>query len=215
MSYRVDNVPWWLKILWLPYSYFIAACFYGANLLWDKTCKKQFRNAENLDGYKNHIFCIWHENLPAYFITNTHYTKPYVWLNHPVWFMKPIHLVLSWMGTEKIVLGSSGHSGKEGLKVVIGYLNKGFNTLVSTDGPHGPVKVVKDGVLQMSLKTGLPIVPVRYRMSRSFRLSTWDRKIIPFPFTTIEVFYEKPVFVTEENYEFAKAELTEILNGRT
>jgi len=208
VPYLVNNIPWWLKPFFLLYSYFLAGCFYLANLIINKTCKKQCIGLENLVAFENHIFCIWHESLPTYFITNIRYQKPYVWLNHPIWFMKPIHLVLKWMGTQKIVLASSGHSGKEGLKIVIDYLKNGFSTLVSTDGPNGPVKVVKEGVLQMSLKTGLPVIPVRYKISRSFTLPTWDGKVIPIPFSTIQIIYEDPVFVTEENYMGAKDKLT-------
>ena len=145
-------------------------------------------------------------------MANLKYDRPYAWLNHPIWFMKPVQLCLEWIGTKEIVLASSGNSGREGLNKIIELIKEGHSTLVSTDGPRGPLKKVKDGVLQMSLKTGLPIIPILYEFSASYTIPTWDKKIFPFPFSTLTVVYDKPVLVKEENYEEAREELTRLLN---
>jgi len=51
------------------------------------------------------------------------------WLNHPAWYMKPIHVLLHLTGVEHICLGSSGNNGMAALENVIGYLKQGYSTL--------------------------------------------------------------------------------------
>ena len=153
---------------------------------------------------------MWHDNLVPYFMVYTRYKAPYVWLNHPAWFMKPIHILLKLICTQEIALGSSGFSGKAALEEVIDYLKRGYNTVITPDGPSGPVKELKRGVLDMSLASGIPVVPLKIRTpKRSILKATWDKKRIPLPFSTITVEFGKPVIVNEENYEIAKREIVE------
>jgi len=109
--------------------------------------------------------------------------------------------MLKWAGVEKIFLGSSGHDGRDALEKVVGHLKKGYNTLVACDGPAGPYKEVKAGVLEMSLNTQIPIIPITFRLTRFFTLSGWDKKRVPYPFSTIYVDYRPKVVVTKANYE--------------
>ena len=131
-----------------------------------------------------------------------------IWMNHPAWYMKPVHVLLKLTGIKHICLGSSGNSGKQALAEVISFLKQGYSTTVACDGPAGPDHILKPGVLQMSADTGAPIIPVRFRCSRSFRLGSWDKKVIPMPFTKIIVQTGKPVFVTNENFEQSREALT-------
>ena len=126
-------------------------------------------------------------------------------MNFPAWHMKPIHILLKLIGTKKLALGSSGHSGKAALKEVIGYLKQGYNTVINPDGPSGPVKKLKHGVLEMSLATGVPVIPLKIITSKKIEFSkTWDKKRIPLPFSVLTVEYGEPVQVTAETYEEAK-----------
>ena len=153
---------------------------------------------------------MWHNNLVSYFIVYTKYKVPYVWLNHPAWFMKPIHILLKLIGTRKIALGSSGFSGKAALDEVVYFLKKGYNTLITPDGPAGPVKKLKNGVLDMSLASGIPIIPLKINTNKEFILkATCDKKRFPMLFSTIIVEFGNPVIVTNENYELSKKEIIE------
>ena len=125
-------------------------------------------------------------------------------MNHPSWVMKSIHYWLRLSGVNELALGSSGNSGKEALQKVILFLKKGYNTLITPDGPAGPPHVLKPGVLQMSIETGIPIVPLKIIPSHFITIPTWDKKRIPLPFTTIRVVYEKPIIVSGCNMEERK-----------
>jgi hypothetical protein len=79
--------------------------------------------------------------------------------------MKPIHVLLHLMGVKKIILGSTGHSGRDAAELLVGYLRMGYSTVVNPDGPGGPAFALKKGVLHLSLKSNVPIVPLQFSSS--------------------------------------------------
>lgn len=63
------------------------------------------------------------------------------------------------------------------------------------DGPQGPRFKVQPGIIALAKKTGLPIVPVTYSARRAKVFNSWDRFILPFPFTQCRIVYGDPVRV--------------------
>jgi hypothetical protein len=55
------------------------------------------------------------------------------------------------------------------------------------DGPRGPRREIKDGVLFAASRTGLPIVPMGMHVSRAWRAGSWDRHVIGKPFAKVAV----------------------------
>lgn len=204
MTYTVSNIPIVLKPLFWLYSYMVAVFVYTIFLLLHATVRIEYRNKEVLKDGQNYIFSLWHEHLMGHFVVFTRYDRDYVWLNHPIWFMKPIHLILHWMGTKRIALGSSGNSGKVALLEVISSLKEGYNTIINPDGPAGPKREIKDGVLNMSIATGVAVVPLKITSLFSITTPTWDRKRLPIPFSRIIVEYGEPIVVTEAGKEEAR-----------
>ena len=208
--YTVNNIPLLYRPVYLFLSWLLGLSVYSFFVLFHLLCRIKYKGKEHLIPSQNYIYCMWHHNLLPYFMVYTKYKAPYVWLNHPAWFMKPIHILLKLIGTQEIAMGSSGHSGKAGLEEVIGYLKRGYNTVITPDGPSGPVKELKKGVLDMSLASGIPVVPLKIQTPERFILkATWDNKRIPIPFSAIIVEFGKPVIVNEENYEIARREIIE------
>ncbi len=199
MAYRVDNIPSLLKPFFLLYSYAAAALLYSVQLFLFLTCRIEKVGAEHPAPHKNHIYCAWHEDLLPYFTVYIRYREPYAWINHPLWFMKPIHVILGWMGMKKLFLGSSGHGGRDAMLQVVEHLKSGHNTFINPDGPAGPYHVLKPGVLNMSRLSGIPIVTIRFELSNYFRLKGWDKKKVPLPFSKIKVIYGNSFSVTENN----------------
>ncbi len=208
MAYRVDNIPLILKPFFYCYAYSAAALMYGIILLLYATCKIVKEGKEHPTPFTHHIFVTWHENLIPYFIVYRKYQEPYAWLNHPLWFMKPVHLLLRWMQMKKLFLGSSGHGGREAMRQVVEHLKKGYNTMLNPDGPSGPYHSPKRGMLEMSIQSGVPVVPVCFELSNYFRLKGWDKKKVPLPFSTIRVIYGKPESVDEAKMDDALLNIT-------
>ena len=128
---------------------------------------------------------------------------PQAWIQHPVWYMKPVHILLRLMGVKKIIMGSTGHSGREAADQLLDHLRQGCSTVLNPDGPHGPAFVLKKGILHLSLKSKVPIVPLRFSSSSYRELKTWDRKKFARPFSTIQMKIGEPIHVTSNNFEHA------------
>jgi lysophospholipid acyltransferase (LPLAT)-like uncharacterized protein len=209
---RVDNIPWYLKPFFLVYGYGGGLIFYLYGLLMHATCKIKFTGSPMPTSAA--AFCIWHKDLALYFIVFTK-VKKQVWMNHPAWYMKPVHVTLHLNGVEHICLGSSGNSGKAALQKVIGYLKQGYSTTVACDGPAGPPLELKPGILFMSRDAQVPVVPLRFSSNKSKRIGGWDKKIIPALFSEIIVDVGQPVFVSDENFEQSASNIKRHLDAST
>ena len=160
-----------------------------------------------------HIACAWHEALIPFFVATMPYRRPQAWMNHPLWYMRGIHVFLRWMGVRTLVLGSSGHGGRAALEALAPEVRGGQPTFLNPDGPHGPPRQVKDGVLALSEGTGAPIVALRFACSRALRLPTWDGKLVPLPGSRVTVTWSAPVVVTAERREVCRAAIARHLEG--
>jgi len=149
-----------------------------------------------------------------YFVGAMPYRKHYAWMNHPAWYMKGIHVFLKWVGVRALVLGSSGHGGRQALYALIPLLKQGASTFLNPDGPYGPPHVVKDGVLDLAEQSGLPVVAIHVKCLNGWRISTWDRKWIPKPGSLIELTYSSPWIVTPTNRELVRRRIEAHLNGQ-
>ncbi len=90
---------------------------------------------------------------------------------------------------------------------------------VVPDGPRGPRFKVQPGVITLAKKTGYPVVPVTYSAKRLKIFASWDRFLLPYPFTDSCVMYGTPVSVPgntdEEAQEVYRVRLEEELNRIT
>jgi hypothetical protein len=94
------------------------------------------------------------------------------------------------------VRGSSTHGGSQALKDMIAKLNEGLDSAgMLADGPQGPPRVVKMGSLVISRDTGLPLMGVLWGADRCWTLNSWDRYLIPKPFSRIVIKYTKPMWI--------------------
>jgi lysophospholipid acyltransferase (LPLAT)-like uncharacterized protein len=192
-TYRVDDVPLILRPLFLLFAYGAALALFAYVHMVRLTSDIKCAGLERL-GRRNYIFCHWHRFIPLYFVAFAHH-EHHAWMQHPYWYMKPIHILLRWSGVERIVLGSSGHEGRRAADELVQLLMGGYSTVVLPDGPGGPPFVLHRGALHMSEQSGVPIVPMRFAASSYVRLPTWDRKILPLPFGAIEATFGPPLQV--------------------
>ena len=158
-------------------------------------------------------YCIWHKDLALYFSVFNKVDKQ-AWLNHPAWYMKPIHVMLHLTGVEHICLGSSGNNGRAAFENVMGYLKQGYSTMVAVDGPAGPAYQLKPGILWMSRDAQIPVVPLRFTCRRGLRLGGWDKKFVPFLFSEITVTVGEGIHVNENNLDASSAAIERFLNGQ-
>jgi len=213
-KYTVHNVPFLLKPFLLIYGWIVGLGFWLLNLLFKSLIRIEYHNIEHVNNTPNYIFTLWHENLPLFFVVHQKFKRPNIWLSFPAWYMKPIHVLKKIIGIKEIAYGASGHDGKKALNLVLHRLSQGWNTFLNPDGPKGPVKVMKDGALLMSLKTGTPIIPIGFQVAGNWRINSWDKKRYPPFFSTLKVVYGEPIYVTEENFEIVRSLIRKNMNDK-
>jgi len=201
-KYHVNEVPLILKPIFYLYGYGIPSLGFIYCLIVHLTSKIVYIGKEQLNERSNYIFCFWHTFIFLYFTVFLH-NRLHVWMQHPTWLLKPSHVMLRFIGVRKIVLGSSGHSGKEAADQLVEYLKKGYSTVLLPDGPSGPPFQMKKGALHISLQSNVPIVPMRFQTTNSFEIPYWDRRKWPLPYSTITVEYGEPIQITKDNFEMA------------
>lgn len=119
----------------------------------------------------------------------------------------------------KVVRGSKGKKGAvEATMQLIERLKNNENIAMMVDGPSGPAKVVKDGVIKIAKMTGAPIVPVTwYSKDPTFlTLPSWDKFTYPLGYARLVNLYGEPIYVdansTDEQDEQIRLHLQDVLN---
>jgi lysophospholipid acyltransferase (LPLAT)-like uncharacterized protein len=85
------------------------------------------------------------------------------------------------------VRGSRYKRGAQAVRDLLVAQSEGFDIAVTPDGSRGPIYDMKPGAVKMAFKTGAPIVLLSFNYTRAWRLKSWDRFYIPYPFSAIEV----------------------------
>jgi 1-acyl-sn-glycerol-3-phosphate acyltransferase len=62
-----------------------------------------------------------------------------------------------------------------------------------SDGPRGPARQSKIGVVRLARLTGVPITPVALSARPRLRLRTWDRTLLPMPFVRVVCRFGDPI----------------------
>jgi lysophospholipid acyltransferase (LPLAT)-like uncharacterized protein len=90
---------------------------------------------------------------------------------------------------------------------------RGKSLYIIPDGPAGPSRQPKTGVLFIAQRTGAPIVPTAAFTATALHVPRWDRYVVPFPYSRIAVFAGEPLVVKpDEDIDQARAALRERLN---
>ena len=102
------------------------------------------------------------------------------------------------------IRGSSSRRGAPAVRELVSAASGGCDLAVTPDGPRGPRYEPHPGVIALAQLTGLPIVPVSFRLGCRWTLRSWDRFQIPVPFSRCEVVFGEPLWVPREADEAAR-----------
>lgn len=92
-----------------------------------------------------------------------------------------------------------GSSSRRAVAALVGLkraLQEGFDVCLTPDGPRGPRYKVQPGFIKLAESTGAPIIPIHVRFSSAWRLKTWDRFVIPKPFSRVQVTFAEAITLT-------------------
>ncbi|NOT08612.1 MAG: lysophospholipid acyltransferase family protein, partial [Gemmatimonadales bacterium] len=91
--------------------------------------------------------------------------------------------------------GSSTRGGVRALVRAVKALRDGGAVAFTPDGPRGPRREFKGGVLHAAQKGGAMVLPLHAGADRAWRLNSWDRFLVPKPFARVRIAYGEPFLV--------------------
>jgi lysophospholipid acyltransferase (LPLAT)-like uncharacterized protein len=95
------------------------------------------------------------------------------------------------------VRGSSSRGGRHALREIKTLAHKGYKIGHIVDGPRGPLGIVKSGLLIIAQFSGMPILPTITSAERKWVFNSWDRFMIPKPFSRVIFRFGDEIYVPE------------------
>ncbi len=165
------------------------------------------------------IFALWHNRI---------FTLPPVWHRSGGKGRKTV--VLTSASKDGAILASAmaffkigavrGSSSRRAVAALIGMkkaLKEGFDICITPDGPRGPIYEFHAGVIKLAESSGAAIVPIHASFAGAWRLKTWDRLVIPKPFSRVHVIFDEmlvvPPKLDEARFHEYRERLQAILNS--
>ena len=128
------------------------------------------------------IYCFWHQCvLPCAFYFRG--SGAVILISHS-FDGELITRILRMFGFDA-VRGSSSRGAREGLLGLAHVIESGRTAIFTADGPRGPIYRTKMGPVKLAQITGAPMGAFHLQPQRAWILKSWDRFLIPRPFTRI------------------------------
>lgn len=160
----------------------------------------------------NNIYCFWHQCVLPCTVYFRH--------SHAVILISRsfdgelITRILRMFGYDA-VRGSSSRSGREGLLGLKHVVDAGGTAIFTADGPRGPIYQTKMGPIKLAQLTGKPIGAFHLEPEKAWTMRSWDRFLVPKPFTRICVSWAQwthvPADLPADQFESKRQELNDAL----
>lgn len=109
------------------------------------------------------------------------------------------------------IRGSTGRGGIKAAVESIKVLRAGATMAFTPDGPRGPSGIVQSGIMLMAKKSGAALIPCGVSADRRWLAGSWDRYMIPKPFSRGLMIFGPPLYVpadaTDEQVELIRLKL--------
>ena len=116
-------------------------------------------------------------------------------------------------------VSTATRGGAAALRQLYRLVDSGVTVSVQTDGPQGPARVSKIGVVTLGRLVQKPITVVTFGASPAIRFSSWDGTLLPLPFARVVCRYGDPIHVPadadETQEETIRQRLDNALNDLT
>ncbi|OGB88811.1 hypothetical protein A2625_02060 [candidate division WOR-1 bacterium RIFCSPHIGHO2_01_FULL_53_15] len=193
---------------------FISWFFWLLNLLICSTLSYKILNEPKGQA----LFAVWHgKSFPLFY-----------WARHRKLCLFPVE---TWRGDVIAYLAKKyGHKTvrflekgtplerSKNLEKLIQIVANGYGAAVAVDGPPRPLiyHTARPGILYLSQKTGVPVVPAGIKMKRKIALFwRWDRYEIPLPWSEVEINFGRPFVAGEKTTTRELEELLLLLGGES
>jgi len=151
-----------------------------------------------LADYGRLVVAVWHQRfLPALaYVTKFKYFKPIVMISQS----RDGELAARLANRLGLVTvrGSSSRGGTTAMLAITEALKENPVVIHIVDGPTGPKGVVKPGLISMAQMSGAVILPIIISAEKAWILGSWDRFMIPKPFSEVTIEWGQPFAVPRD-----------------
>jgi lysophospholipid acyltransferase (LPLAT)-like uncharacterized protein len=156
---------------------------------WRLRPEHEERWLEVYEARRSHVYLLWHEAL-----------LPLLWKHR----RQPVAIVVSEARDGQYladfaaslgyaaIRGSSTRGAARAMLGAVRELRAGRAVAFTPDGPRGPRRELKPGIIAAAQRGGAIVVPVHAEADRAWRLHSWDRFMIPKPGARIRILYGRP-----------------------
>lgn len=175
------------------------------------TCRYRFVGIEHIDEWKKNsqaspfLFAIWHQYvLTGIFAQNG---KQFVVMASKSKDSEPVAYTCRKLG-HLVVRGSSRKAdvdkgGQKAKQDMLHILQSGVPGALTVDGPRGPARQVKHGIIDLALELNIPIIPYFSIPQKYWQFNSWDQFKLVRPFSKVVVAYGAPILLTPEQRSHA------------
>ena len=186
----------------------ILSLIYKTNT-WDVRGEENYRSA--LDKKKSVIISVWHGNLLIPFMNlakNNYYGL--AGTNRDAEIIAKIGIKLGW----KLLRGSSSDKGPEIFTEIVNLLyDPPCLVAMTPDGPKGPERIPKPGIIRAAQKTGAVIIPVASYSTKNWQFINWHTFFLEKPFGKIFLEFGAQIsFNVNDDFESCKKILIDAMN---
>lgn len=180
---------------------FLTALAYHICTLHGRTIRLIIEGDEIIRGYIEKggmvIFACWHQRFyGGFFVPRILRVTPCIMISasRDGDFVSAVVNRMGWVP----VRGSSTRRGKEALKEMIEGVKKYRVGAHIVDGPQGPPRVIKAGLITLARQTGAAIYPGYISYEDPYIFGSWDRFMVAKPFSRVLVRVGPPEHVPRE-----------------
>ncbi|MDD3238063.1 MAG: lysophospholipid acyltransferase family protein [Candidatus Gastranaerophilales bacterium] len=166
-------------------------------LMFEMTTRLTLFKNSNYPKEKPCIYALWHAHQCALY-ANKEKSKLHVLIspsNDGEIIARGVHHV-----GINTVRGSKGRQGVSSTMQLLEKLENGDSIAITVDGPKGPKRVVKDGIINIAKMSQIPIIPVLwYSPSPNFlKFKSWDEFRYPIGLCKTVALYGDPIYVPSD-----------------
>lgn len=96
------------------------------------------------------------------------------------------------------IRGSTTRGGFSAMREMLKASEQGYDIAITPDGPRGPRYQVQNGIIDLARRTGMTIIPVTFNASRKKVFRSWDRFVLPYPFSRGVYIFGEPLLVPHQ-----------------
>lgn len=183
-----DTVSLKWKVIGLACKLFIDFLF-----LFSRVETRGFGAVADIVASRRYIFAIWHSRilLPAFWHRDANAS---VMVSNSA--DGEIAAQMLHQYGHQTIRGSTRKQGMRALLRQVADMHKHVRPgVVTPDGPQGPRYRVQPGVVLLSQKTGFPIIPLAYSAKKRKVFNSWDRFVLPVPWSKCALVYGHPISI--------------------